>query len=369
MSLYDVLGLDRGASAAAVQRAYRRLVRRYHPDLNPGNEEAARRYADVTRAFDILGDPARRRLYDERGDVGASGQATDIAFAGFDFSVTVEGGAASTFGDLFVDVFRAAADARMPASGGSGGDVHAEVVLSLEDVMHGTSRTIPVARRLACQVCLGAGRIECAAARCASCRGEGQVRLARGHMTFVRPCEACAGEGVIRQWQCPGCQGSRVQTRIDPHLVHFPPGVVDGEEWRERGQGHAGVGGVPAGDLRIRVSVPPDRRWRRCGDDLHVTLPVAIHEAVLGTRLMLDTPDGPVRLRVPPGTQGGQRLRLRERGVPSRRTGVRGDLVVTVQLVLPRVIDTRGRELMAEFARLHPGDVREDSDVDEARDL
>ncbi len=366
MSLYDVLGLDRGASAATVQRAYRRLVRRYHPDLNPGNEEAARRYADVTRAFDVLGDPARRRLYDEGGDVGTTGPSAEVAFAGFDFSVTVEGGAATTFGDLFVDVFRAAADSRTPAAGSGGGDVHADVVLTLEDVIRGASRTIPVARRLPCQVCSGSGRVEHTAVRCASCRGDGQLRLARGHMTFVRPCEACAGEGLVRHGLCPGCHGTRVQTRIDPHVVHLPAGVGDGEEWRERGQGHPAVGGAPAGDLRIRVSVVPDGRWQRRGDDLHVTVPVAIHEAVLGTRLDLDTPDGSVRLRVPPGTQGGQRLRLRERGVPSRRTGIRGDLVVTVQLVLPRVIDARGRALMAEFARLHPDDVRKDFELDEA---
>lgn len=366
MGLYDILGLDRGASAASVQRAYRRLVRRYHPDLNPGDAEAARLYGEVTRAFEILSDPVRRRQYDEGGTVPSGADAGEVAFAGFDFSVTVEGGAATTFGDLFVDVFRAAADARAAAGSSAGGDVHAEVVLSLADVIHGAVRTVPVARRVTCQPCAGVGQIDRPPVRCGACQGQGHVRLARGHMTFVRPCEACRAEGVVRHGPCPACQGTGLQTRVETHVVRLPPGVMDGEERRERGLGHAGAGGATPGDLRIRVRVPTDDRWERRDDDLHVTVPVAIHEAVLGTRLDLETPDGLVRLRVPPGTQGGQRLRLRERGVPSRRTGKRGDIVVTIRLVLPRVIDARGRELMAEFARLHPDDVRKQFNGDQA---
>ena len=369
MSLYDHLGLSRGASAADVRRAYRRLVRRYHPDLNPGNAEAARRYADVTRAFETLGDPVRRQAYDEHGQVTDPARPADVAFAGFDFSVTVAGGAASTFGDLFADVFHAAADARTAPrlrASQPGADIHGSVTLSLGEVLHGAVRVIDVARRVACATCAGGGRLERPAAPCGACQGEGQVRLARGHMAFVRPCTACAGEGVVRHWRCPACQGGGAQTRVEPHHITLPPGLNDGDEWRERGAGHAGVGGAPAGDLRLTVAVTPDPHWRRVDNDLHRVVPVAIHEAVLGVRLDLDTPDGPVRLRVPPGTQGGQRLRLRGRGVPSPRTGTRGDLVVTVHLVLPRVIDARGRELMAEFARLHPEDVRQHLDADRA---
>lgn len=360
MRLYELLGLDRGASAADVRRAYRRLVRRYHPDLNPGNQEAARRYADITRAFETLNDPARRRAYDEHGEMRADAPPAGVAFAGFDFSVAAHGGAASTFGDLFVDVFRAAAGVRPEPASAGGADLHAEVTLSLSDVIHGATRTVQLARRVPCEICRGAGRIERAPVRCGTCQGAGQVRLARGHMTFLRPCEACGASGVITRARCPACQGGGVTTRVEPHVVQVPAGLADGDEWRERGQGHAGVGEGPAGDLRLRARVAADPRWRRIDDDLHLTLPVAIHEAVLGTRVVLESPDGEVRLRIPPGTQGGRRIRLRGRGVPSRRTGVRGDLVVTLHLVLPRVIDARGRALMAEFARLHPDDVRQD---------
>lgn len=363
MSLYDLLGLDRRASTADVQRAYRRLVRRYHPDLNPGNPEAARRYAEITRAFETLGDPARRAAYDAHGHVQPEPNAPEVAFAGFDFSVAVQGGAATTFGDLFVDVFRTAAGAGGGRTAAAGADVYAETTLSLREVIHGATRTFQVARRVACGECAGSGRRERPPVPCQACRGSGHVRLARGHMTFQRPCETCGGAGLVRYWACGACQGAGLQTRVEPQLVQLPPGLADGDEWRERGGGHVGDGGAPAGDLRVRVTVPADPQWRRIDDDLHCALPVAIHEAVLGTRVALETPDGPVRLRIPPGTQGGQRLRLRERGVPSRRTGGRGDIVVTLHLVLPRVIDARARALMEEFARLHPGDVRQEQDA------
>lgn len=366
MRLYDLLGLDRGASAADVRRAYRRLVRRYHPDLNPGNQEAARRYEDITRAFETLNDPVRRRAYDEHGEIRPDERPPEVAFAGFDFTVAAHGGAASTFGDLFVDVFQAAAGLRPAHAPVAGADLHAEVTLSLSDVIHGATRMLQLTRRVRCDVCAGAGRIDRAPVRCGACQGAGQVRLARGHMTFLRPCDACGASGAIAYAPCPACQGSGHATRVEPHVMQLPAGLSDGDEWRERGQGHAGVGGGPPGDLRVRVRVPDDARWRRVDDDLHLTLPVAIHEAVLGTRVALETPDGPVRLRIPPGTQGGRRIRLRGRGVPSRRTGVRGDLVVTLHLVLPRVIDARGRALMAEFARLHPDDVRQDFESNEA---
>ena len=362
MRLYDVLGLDRGASDAEVRRAYRRLARRYHPGLNPGNEEAARRYAEVAEAFETLSDPDRRRAYD-RGEVHRPAKAAaGAAFAGFDFSVKVHGDSATTFGDLFADVFHAAAGGEVRRRA-AGADILVELGLTLADVVHGTTRKVTVTRRVACEACRGSGRVERLPTPCRVCQGRGELRLARGHMTFVRPCSACHGEGVDRYTTCPACHGQGLQTRTEEHVIEVPPGLHDGDEWRQPGLGHAGVGGAPPGDLRVRARVAPDPKWTREGDDLHHVLRVAVHEAVLGTRLVIDSPDGEVRVRIPPGTQGGQRLRLRERGVPSRRSGKRGDLVLTVQIVLPRVIDTRARELMREFARLHPDDVRSDGEA------
>jgi molecular chaperone DnaJ len=353
---YELLGLGAGATEAQVRRAYRRLARRWHPDLNPGNAEAARHYAAITAAFELLVDPARRRAYDASG-APSSPPAAPAAFAGFDFSLAVQGADASTFGDLFVDVFRQAAG-QLDAAAVRGVDLFATLSLTLMDVLRGGTRRLDITRRVACPMCGGHGRLDAPPTPCRPCGGTGQQRLGRGHMVFVRPCEACDGRGVVTLRACHGCHGHGHHPTASSVEVTLPPGIEDGDELVQPGAGHAGVRGGPPGDLRIRVRVAEDPRVRRVGDDLHMTLPVAVHEAVLGVRVAVPSPEGPVTVRVPAGIQSGQRLRLRERGVPSRRTGVRGDLVLDVVLVLPPVIDARARGLMQEFARLHPEDVR-----------
>lgn len=357
MSYYDRLGLDREASDAQIRRAYRRLARRWHPDLNPGNAEAAQQYAAITEAYDTLVDPVRRRAYDASGRAPTPVTAAPAAFAGFDFSLTVQGAQASTFGDLFVDVFRdAAVGARVP---GRGGDLTVTLTLTLADVLHGTTRTLPVQRRVACGLCQGVGVLDAPPTACRGCGGSGEQRLGRGHMVFVRSCEGCGGQGVVRQRTCHGCHGHGMHEATEVVSILVPPGLADGDELVQAGQGHAGARGGAPGDLRVRIHVAADAHLTRHGDDLHLTLPVAIHEAVLGARLPVPTLDGVITVRVPPGTQTGQRLRLRDRGLPNRRGDGRGDLVLEVRLVLPPVIDARGRALMQEFGRLHPEDVRE----------
>lgn len=361
MTLYDRLGLARDATDAEVRRAYRRLARRWHPDLNPGNADAAQRYAAVTEAFETLADPVRRGAYDAAGDLAPPAVPAAPAFAGFDFSLAAHGADASTFGDLFVDVFRHAA--RTPAGGAApttGGDLLTELTLSLHDVLHGATRSTTVQRRVPCALCDGAGVLEGPPIACRRCGGRGQHRLGRGHMVFMRTCDACHGAGGVRQVPCHGCHGTGQQAVMQTVTVTLPPGLDDGEEFVQIGEGHAGARGGPASDLRVRVRVrvQPDPHLTRVGDDLHMTMPVAVHEAVLGARIDVPTADGTVSVRVPPGVQSGQRLRLRDRGVPSRRTGRRGDLVIALQLVLPPVIDARARDLMQEFARLHPENVR-----------
>jgi molecular chaperone DnaJ len=215
-----------------------------------------------------------------------------------------------------------------------------------------------VHRRVACRLCGGLGVIDAPPVSCRHCGGEGQQRMGRGHMVFVRPCDACHGAGVLGQRPCHGCHGHGQHDAATTVAVTLPPGLSDGDDVMQPGQGHAGVRGGMPGDLHLRIRVRPDDRLTRVGTDLHMTLPVAVHEAVLGARVAVPTAEGPLTVRVPAGIQSGQRLRLKERGLPSRRTGRRGDLVLDVQLVLPPVIDARGRELMQEFARLHPEDVR-----------
>ncbi len=199
-------------------------------------------------------------------------------------------------------------------------------------------------------------------ARCLQCHGAGVVKSARGHMVFSKPCAHCGGTGRQAQARCPVCGGAQVEMRAetldDPAC---PPGLADGARVRVPGKGHAGANGGEPGDLYVTVRVEPHPLFRREGDDLHLVVPIAVHEAALGAKIEVPSLDGHARLRVPPGTQSGQRFRLRERGVPSPRDGRRGDLVVEVRLVLPRVLDERSKELLREFGRLNAEDVTERS--------
>jgi molecular chaperone DnaJ len=356
MDLYAVLGVPRGAGDADIRRAYRRLARRYHPGINPGDAEAQARFAEISRAFETLNDPERRRAY----DAGASPEppaAPPLAFdfEGFDFSVKVaSGGEASTFGELFADVLT-----RVPGGGPArGADLQVTVPLTFEESLRGAARYVPVTRQVACRTCRGAGAVRIDPVPCPTCGGAGRIRSARGHMVFGRPCEACRGTGQRCASPCRACGGEGTATRVESVLAEIPAGVEDGAEISVPGMGNAGRRGGRPGDLHVRVQVAAHPWFRREGDDLHLVVPVALHEAALGARIEIPGADGAIRLRIPPGTQSGQRLRLRERGVPSARRGVRGDLIVEVRLVLPAVLDERSKDLLREFGRINDEDVR-----------
>ncbi|MDE3155660.1 MAG: J domain-containing protein [Acidobacteriota bacterium] len=359
MDLYLVLGLSREASGADIKRAYRRLARTYHPDINPGDRTAELRFRQISEAYETLIDPDRRRRYDACGEA-APREAPSYGFEGFDFSVSVAGAEASTFGDLFADVIRQ----RQEGAGGPapqpGADLHQTIGLTFDQALRGGEQTLTVVRRDRCGTCTGTGVQRTADARCPYCQGSGAVRVARGHMVFSRACGHCGGAGRQRQRACAACDGQGVQTRSERVVIQVPPGVNDGSRLRVAGQGNVGERGGATGDLYVTVQVAPHPVFRREGDDLHLTVPVAVHEAGLGSRIEVPAPDGPARLRIPPGTQSGQRFRLRERGAPSPRDGRRGDLVVEVRLVLPALLDERSKELLREFGRINGEDVRKD---------
>jgi molecular chaperone DnaJ len=357
MDLYIVLGLSREASTAEIKRAYRRLARRYHPDINPGDREAAARFRQILDAYETLVDPDRRRKYDS-GKVGnGSEDASTFGFAGFDFSGTVIGDRATTFGELFEEVFTRRGERDRPAAE-RGADVHLKAVLTFEEAWRGAEWTVSMMRQDTCRSCAGSGYHRTVESRCVSCEGTGVVRSVRGHMVFSKNCPHCGGSGRLRQLACETCQGLGVEMRNEMHSIKIPAGVADGARVRVAAKGHAGVRGGPPGDLYVDVQVQPHPIYRREGDDLHMQVPIAVHEAALGAKLEIGTPDGVARLRVPPGTQSGQRFRFRERGAPSPRTGRRGDLVVEVRLMLPKVLDERSKELLREFGRINAESVR-----------
>lgn len=356
MDYYSVLGLTPRASAADVKRAYRRLSRRYHPGINPGDRNAATLFRRITEAYETLIDADRRRRYDENGAHQNESAPHSFEFAEFDFSVAARGPQAATFSELF-------ADALHPAAGGDrgkphpGADLHTSVALTFEEAMSGIDRQVTVTRQVACRACDGAGQLRMPESRCPHCHGSGKVRWARGHMVFTKACAACGGSGRQRVQRCGVCAGHGRSVRTESVVVRVPAGISDGARLRLAERGHEGTQGARAGDLYVDVHVSPHAVLRREGDDLHVIVPIAVHEAVLGARIEVPSFDGPVRLRVPPGTQAGQRFRVHGRGAVTMGGG-RGDLVAEVRLTMPQIVDERSKELMREFGRLNPGNVR-----------
>ena len=359
MDLYALLGLKRSASPAEIKRAYRRLARKYHPDINPGDRAAEIRFRQIAEAYETLSDPERRRRYDQSGAAVEGPAPGTIGFEGFDFSVeSVEGPRASTFGDLFADVIRRG----FQGSAGEverGADLHARIDVSFDEAVRGADRHVTVTRLAACGGCAGSGTVRMPEARCQYCGGTGSIRSARGHMVFARSCPHCGGTGQQRQASCSRCGGVGIETRTESIVVTLPPGTADGARLRVAGKGNCGRTGGSCGDLYVTVQVQPHPLFRRDGDDLLLQVPVAVHEAGLGTKIDVPTLEGAARLRIPPGTQSGQRFRLRERGVPGR-DGRRGDLVVEIRIVLPKLLDERSKELLREFGRVNVEDVRAD---------
>jgi molecular chaperone DnaJ len=355
VDLYVVLGVPHGATESDIKRAYRRLARRYHPDINPGDRLAEHRFRQILEAYETLIDPVRRSRYDSGGPMDAADRPSS-GFEGFDFSSRGLDHSA-TFGDLFAEVL-SQRTARGPAQE-RGADLHQDTRLSFEESFSGTQRPVTVTRSETCRACAGAGVARVSSGGCIACQGAGTVRSVRGHMVFSRSCTACGGTGQPRPRACDTCAGTGRETRSEIVQVRIPAGVADGDRVRVPGKGNAGVRGGAPGDLYITVHVAPHPVFRRDGDDLHTVVPLAIHEAALGARLDLNTPDGAAKLRVPPGTQSGQRFRLRERGMRSTRDGRRGDLVVEVRLMLPRMLDERSKELLREFGKINGENVRE----------
>jgi molecular chaperone DnaJ len=358
MDFYVILGVQRGATLADVKRAYKRLARRFHPDINPGDRMAAAQFRQIAEAYETLSDPDRRRRYDATGAAAQTGEGPTFGFEGFDFTISVNGTDAPTFGDLFADVLHQRAARRSGGVAERGADLHQSISVSFEDAIHGGQRGITVLRQERCRTCKGQGGLNVAEIRCAHCRGSGVVKSTRGHMVFTKPCAICGGSGHLRQAQCPSCGGQQVEMRTEALTISMPPGLGDGARIRVPEKGHVGRNGGETGDLYVTVHVQPHPLFRREGDDLHLAIPLALHEAALGAKIEVPTLEGPTRLRIPPGTQSGQRFRLRGRGVPSPRDGRPGDLVVEVRIVLPRLLDERSKELLREFGRINAEDVR-----------
>jgi molecular chaperone DnaJ len=360
MDLYALLGVSRAASADQIERAYRRLVRRYHPGINPGDRVAEEMYRQIQEAYEILGHAQNRQDYDRGATrTRVTEIKTTVSFEGLDTGTRADGPMAATFSELFADVFHEAAQQGIAPTRGAALETTARI--SFEDAVRGGQAALSIMRQERCSMCAGDGRVARPPVACPACGGHGDRRWARGHLVFTKPCDACDATGRLTREPCMACRGLGIAARSEVVTVGIPPGIESGARVAVPGRGHAGARGGPAGDLYVTIEVTDHPFLRRDGRNLHLLLPVAVHEAALGAKVDVPTLDGPVRLRIPPGTPSGQRFRLQGQGVPSvlgPDADDAGDLIVEVQIVLPPVTDERSRELLREFGRLNDVDVR-----------
>jgi molecular chaperone DnaJ len=373
---YAVLGVPKSASADEIKKAYRKLARELHPDRNPGNKEAEEKFKAASEAYDVLSDERRRKEYDEMRDLFGSGAFRRGArggdpSGGFPFGMSDlfdgvnRGGAGGRFGgnggfsDLFSSIFTGGGGGGARRGPGRGRDVEAEVALDFGDAVRGV--TLPLSLRApgVCETCQGSGAKPGTRPRtCPQCNGSGLITRNQGSFSFSEPCRECQGVGSIVDEKCPECRGTGGVTKTRTLNVRIPPGVADGQRIRLAGRGEPGDRGGPAGDLYVMVKVRPDPLFGRNGQDLTLTVPVTYPEAVLGVDLRVPTLDGAVTVRVPPGTPSGRTLRVRGKGVPGRN-GRDGDLLVTVDVTVPKTLSEEARAALEKFATQVPPAPRE----------
>ncbi|HEX3336651.1 MAG TPA: molecular chaperone DnaJ [Jatrophihabitans sp.] len=366
---YKALGVTKDATPQEIKKVYRKLARELHPDKNPGDAKAEARFKEVSEAYDVLADPAKRKEYDEARTLFAGGGAFGgfpgggaRTSANFDVSDLFGGGSSSNLNDLFDGLFGAGAGrggTRRASSPGPvrGQDVTAEINLSFEQAVHGVTLPLRLSGPAACTTCHGLGSRPGTAPRpCPHCGGSGYVSRNQGAFGFSEPCVECRGTGQIIDDPCPECGGSGATTQTRTINVRIPPGVRDRAKVRVSGKGTPGAHGAPAGDLFVLVHVGAHSLFGRSGDDLTLTVPITFAEAALGTTLRVPTLDGTVALKITPGTPSGRTLRVRGRGVRGR--GHNGDLLVTVEVAVPQGIDGEAREALEKFAAAQPDDPR-----------
>ena len=353
---YEVLELDRSATEVEIKRAYRRLARKYHPDINK-DEGAEERFKEINEAYEVLSNAERRAAYDRFGHAatGSGGMGGD-PFGGF---------AGSTFSDLFDTFFGGGVGGTRSAAPPRGSDIQVSITLTFEEAVFGTEKDVEVDRLETCDVCGGTrmkdGRQP---PTCSNCGGSGEVRRVQqtilGQFMTSGPCPTCQGEGVIITDPCDACRGRGRRRQYRTIAVTVPAGVDDNATLRLTGQGeHAPGGRGQPGNLYVKVHVKPHKIFERHGKSIHSQVGINVAQAALGDEVEIQTIDGPVMFRIPAGTQSGQQFRLREKGVPDLRGGTRGDQIVTIQVVTPTRLTDEQRELFEELAASLGSDIQQ----------
>jgi molecular chaperone DnaJ len=367
---YKELGVSSDASTDEIKKAYRKLASQLHPDRNPNDADAEKRFKAISEANSVLSDPAKKKEYDEtrrlfaNGGFGRRFNAGDGNFGGFGgfggdgtevnlgdlFGAAGQTGGAN-IGDLFGGLFGRGAQQARPSRPRRGNDLETETELSFLEATKGVAMPLRLTSPAPCTNCHGSGaRPGTSPKVCPNCNGAGVISRNQGAFGFSEPCTECRGSGSIIEEPCDECKGTGVTTRTRTINVRIPPGVEDGQRIRLAGQGEAGLRGAPSGDLYVTVHVRPDKVFGRDGDDLTVTVPVSFHELALGTTLSVPTLEGKVGVRVPKGTSDGRILRVRGRGVP-KRAGGHGDLLVTVKVAVPPNLEGESAEALEAYAK------------------
>ncbi|GLH69932.1 chaperone protein DnaJ [Geothrix rubra] len=336
---YKILGVPRSASEEDIKKAYRKLARKHHPDLNPGDAKAEAAFKQLTEANEVLSDPEKRKNYDTYGDPAGPGTQVPPGF---------QGGGGFSFEDLFTGF-----GGRPNRHGPERGEdlVHA-VRLGFREAFEGTRLSLRINRSEPCLACRGTGESGRKQETCRTCQGKGRVGGGGGFLALGRTCPDCGGRGV-RVPPCPDCQGTGRHPRQETVTIAIPPGVEDGARLRVPGKGEAGRRGGGPGDLFLQIGMEADARFERKGANLYVRLPVSFSEVALGAKVEVPTPEGHATIKVPPGTQTGARLRLKGQGMPIPKSAHRGDLFAEIQVVTPQVQDERSKELLRELAELN----------------
>ena len=381
---YATLGVDRNAKPDQIRKAFRRLARKYHPDVNPNNKAAEEKFKAISEAYEILSDEKKRKVYDQYGfyadniptggyppgyqpgasAAGGAAAGPDFDFSGFDFSnfggaQEQGGGFGGSLRDLFSNIFSRGAAGAEQDGPSRGSDLEHHMRLGFWDAIRGTQVKFTAARNETCSTCGGTGAGSGKQVICTMCGGSGKTTQQAGTMRFSVTCPQCHGMGKIKS-KCPTCGGSGTTRRPETFEVRIPPGVDTGSRVRVAGKGNSGVNGGAAGDLYLVTEVEAHPLFERKGDNIYIKVPVTFTEAAMGAKVDVPTLDGPTTIRIPPGIESGQKLRLRGKGAPSLRASARGDLFVEVQIVPPKVADERSKEILRELARLNPDDPRRD---------
>jgi molecular chaperone DnaJ len=393
---YETLGVKKSASTEDIRKAFRKLARKYHPDVNPGDKSAEEKFKALSEANEVLSDPKKRKIYDQVGfysdnidpataeayaragqsgggvpggfpGTSPGGQGVPFDFGGFDFSDLINNAGQSQrtsgsggFRDIFGSIFGGGRGATHADEGPEPGtDLEYQVNVPFWTAIRGGVMRLNITRQDVCSTCHGQGTLE-APGKCPECNGTGQITQTGGRMKFNVQCPRCHGTGK-NLTTCPTCHGEGTVTHTEPLEVRIKPGTRDGQRIRVPGKGNAGAHGGAPGDLYAIIRTGDHPIFHRDGDDISLTVPVSATEAALGAKIEVPTIDGRALLKIPPGTQSGQKLRLREKGVPSAtREGARGDEIVEITVHVPMPRDERTKELLRELAKLNPEDPRAD---------